>query len=323
MTAEALEEAAARALKTCLGVRPGEVVLVVCDDRTILLGQAFYAAARILGNEPLLMVKERGRRDGEEPPRPVAAAMAEADVVVMPTTYSLSHTAARRDASARGARVASMPGLTADMMRRTFAADYGGVARRTGALAELLTRADTARILTPLGTDLTMSLAGREGHADTGFYLEPGSFGNLPAGEAYIAPVEGTAEGLVVIDGSLLDRRVDEPVRVWVEGGRAVRIRGGRSAAELERLLEETGGEAATLAELGIGTNDGAVVTGNVLEDEKVLGTVHVAFGDNASMGGRVAVPIHVDGVILAPTLLLDGRVVVQDGRLLGLPAAP
>ncbi|MEW5934194.1 MAG: aminopeptidase, partial [Bacillota bacterium] len=82
-------------------------------------------------------------------------------------------------------------------------------------------------------------------------------------------------------------------------------------------------GEAATLGELGIGTNDGAVVTGNVLEDEKVLGTVHVAFGDNASMGGRVAVPIHVDGVILAATLLLDGQVVVQDGRLLGLPAAP
>lgn len=314
-----LVSGAGRALEVCLGVKPAEVVLVVCDDRTLDLGQAFYSAARGLGAEALLMVKGEGTRDGEEPPAAVARAMAEAHVVVMPTTYSLSHTSARRAACARGARIASMPGITADVMARALQADYHVVARRSQVLAERLTRARTARLVSKAGTDLTVSLEGREGHADTGLYLLPGSFGNLPAGEAYIAPLEGTARGVVVIDGSLLGERVDEPVRVWVEDGHVVRVEGGRVAAELRRLLDEVGGEAGNLAELGIGTNDVATITGNVLEDEKVLGTVHVAFGDNASMGGRVEVPLHLDGVITSPTLILDGEVVLQEGRVVGV----
>jgi len=310
---------ARRALQVCLGVKPGEVVAVVCDAPRRELGEAFRLAAREMGAEPVLVLMEVRNRDGEEPPPAVGAAMAHAHVVVMPTTFSLSHTSARREACARGARVASMPGITADMMARVLPADYHLVARRATVLADLLTRAGRARIVSAGGTDVTMSLAGRVGHADTGLYLTPGSFGNLPAGEAYIAPVEGTAEGVVVIDGSLLDERVDQPVRIWLEGGRAVRIEGGRVAAELRRLLEEVGEGAANLAELGIGTNDLATVSGNVLEDEKVLGTVHVAFGDNASMGGHVQVPLHVDGIIMTPTLFLDGEVILRDGVLAGM----
>lgn len=315
-----LNEAALHALRVCLGVKAGEDVLVICDERTLDMGRAFFRAARQLDAEPVLLVKGEGVLDGEEPSGPVAAAMLQADVVVMPTTHSLSHTRARREACARGVRIASMPGVTAEMMAKTFRADYEEVARRTRTLAGLLTRAREARILSDCGTDITMSLEGREGHADTGLLLTPGSFGNLPAGEAYIAPVEGTAEGVVVIDGSLLDERVDQPVRVWLEGGRAVRIEGGRVAAELRRLLEEVGEGAANLAELGIGTNDLATVSGNVLEDEKVLGTVHVAFGDNASMGGRVQVPLHVDGIIMSPTVFLDGEVILRNGVLVGMP---
>ena len=165
-----------------------------------------------------------------------------------------------------------------------------------------------------------MSLGGREGHADTGILHEPGSFGNLPAGEAYIAPMEGTVEGIMVVDGAMPPMGLlDEPITIVVEKGFATEITGGEGAQMLLDAVAPHGQDALNIAELGIGTNEaaGSPLTGNTLEDEKALGTVHFALGDSASIGGKVNVASHIDGIILNPTLEIDGKTILEHGKLL------
>ena len=154
-------------------------------------------------------------------------------------------------------------------------------------------------------------------HPDTGIYHNPGDFGNLPAGEAFIAPVEGTAQGVIVIDGAMSGVGVvEEPIKMTVESGYVTEITGGHGARMLEDAIADLGKPARNIAELGVGTNDRAIITGKVLEDEKVLGTVHLALGNNVGFGGTCDVPVHLDGIILRPTLVIDDEVIIKEGAL-------
>jgi leucyl aminopeptidase (aminopeptidase T) len=243
--------------------------------------------------------------------------MLEADVVLMATSKSLSHTRARKEANNRGARVASLPGLTEEVMARTLSSGYGHIADLCRLYAAKITGAREVRITTAKGTDLIFSLEGRMGVADTGLLHAPGAFGNLPAGEAYIAPLEGTAQGILVVDGSMAGvGLIQEPIKIKVENGLATEITGGEEAKKLNALMEKHGQKARNIAELGIGLNDQAKITGVVLEDEKALGTIHIALGDNSTFGGTVEVDSHLDGIVLNPTVTVDGEVIIENGKL-------
>ena len=304
------------AVETCMAVKSDEEVLVVTDTGKTRIAEALAYASRAVGAEVSTIVMLPRERSGVEPPEAVAKAMLGADVVFIPTTHSLSHTEARRRASKAGARIASMPGITEDMMSTgAMTADYERVAALTEAVARALEGGQEVHITTPSGTDLRMSIEGRGVLRDTGLYHKPGDFGNLPAGEACLAPVEGTTEGVLVIDR--MGSTVVQPLKVKVENGRAVDFEGPDAQKLLDRL-RSADENAFNIAELGIGTNPKARFRGVVLEDEKILGTVHIAFGDNRSFpGGRVASSIHVDGILFKPTLVVDGRKIMEDGRLL------
>ncbi|MDQ3957296.1 MAG: aminopeptidase, partial [Actinomycetota bacterium] len=244
-------------------------------------------------------------------------AMAAADVVIVPTLKSLSHTEARRAANAAGARVATMPGITEEMMARTMDADFTSLRRRSRAVAELLTQGSEVHLTSAAGSDLRLGIEGREGLSDDGDLGEPGAFGNLPPGEAFLAPVEGTGAGRLVVDGTMWPvGRLDEPLVLRVVDGYVTEME-GRHADAVRSVIERHGREAFAIAELGIGTNDGARLSGNVLEDEKILGTAHVAIGDNHTFGGTVRVSSHQDGIVLSPTLTIDGAPVLSAGSLL------
>jgi leucyl aminopeptidase (aminopeptidase T) len=252
---------------------------------------------------------------GAEPPRTVAEAMAAADVVIAPTVQSLSHTAARKRATDAGARCATLPGVTEEMLARVMSADMDGLRRKGHAVAEALDRASEARITDANGTDLRLDLSDREAIPDAGDLTAPKAFGNLPAGEAFISPSGG--DGTLIIDGSLAGiGLVDEPVEFVVEGGHLTSARGGQGMAFME-MLTIHGDDATTLAELGIGTNEKAILTGEVLEDEKIGGTCHIAFGASAGIGGTIQVPVHLDCVVMKPTVELGGEAIVRDGELL------
>lgn len=310
---EKLVEISKNILKDCMGLKQDETLLVITDTLKEEIGCALYKAGLEMGCESLLMSMRVRSVSGEEPPAAVAEAMLHADVIVCPTEESLTHTNAKIKAAERGARIGTMPGITKEMFTQgAITADFIEVERRTKELTEMLTCAKNARIEKD-GCVMTFDLTGRKGVPSTGVYKNPGEAGNLPSGEAYIAPLENGVNGEMIIDGSMVGiGTLTEPLYVAVENGQLKSLKGA-GAEELGILFEKP--ENGVVAELGIGTNEKALLCGNTLEDEKVYGTVHIAFGTNTSFGGINKADCHMDGIILKPTLYIDERLVIQDGE--------
>jgi aminopeptidase len=310
-----LDRAVAAVVRDCLAVKEGEEVLVVCNPATQRIGELLRNEGAEAGGEAVLAVMSERASHAAEPPATIAEAMASADVLLAPTIQSLSHTAARKRASDNGARCATLPGVTEDMLARVMSADMEGLRLKGDAVAEALDRASEAHITDANGTDLRLDLSGRVAIPDAGDLTERGAFGNLPCGEGFISPAD--ANGTLVVDGSLAGIGLaDEPVVLVVEGGHLTSARGGQGMAFME-MLTQHGDDGTNIAELGIGTNEKAKLTGEILEDEKIMGTCHIAFGASAGIGGTVQVPVHLDCVVTKPTLSLDGEAIVRDGALL------
>jgi leucyl aminopeptidase (aminopeptidase T) len=309
---------AKRLLKDNMALREGEALLIIYDETTLRIGESLFEAGAELGARTVALRVRKLAKSGEEPFPVVAQAMAGSDVVIAATAASLTHTQAKKNACKAGARIATMPGITEDMFfKGPINADYTEVAELTGRVSAVLDPAKTAELRSGGGSAvLRMSLEGRKAVVSSGVYRNRGESGNLPSGESYIAPVEGSAEGEVVIDGSFVGLGVlASPLRLTFEKGLMVKAE-GPDAERLEKMLGDNS-QARNLAELGIGTNRRARVTGIILEDEKIYGTVHIALGSNDTFGGTVAAGIHVDGIITRPELLIDGKALTGGGRIL------
>ena len=302
-----------------LSVQRGETVLIVTDtDRPRTITQALAYSAVSAGGEVVVVTMEPQAIGGTEPPAPVAAAMAAAQVVINQSTHSLTHTAAVREAMKKGARIANLRNMTEEMMvAGGIRADYQQVRRITERLSRLLTEADTIRLTTPAGTDLTMQARGRKAIAQTGFVTKPGELSGLPDGEATLAPLDGVTEG-VVVEPYIADTLgpITEPFRMEIAKGRITNVTGGRQAAELRRLLAQhdaAGYNAAS--QFALGTNPACRVVPNTREVSKKLGTAHFAIGDNISLGGQSKSSFHIDFVLLSPSVFLDGVCILKDGE--------
>lgn len=313
-----LEQAVATVVERCLRVRCGETVLVVSDPDSTAIGEALLAAAREAGGDAVLTILPPDPRRGSEPPAPVAAALAAADVFIAPCLPSLSHTSARKRACELGHRGATLPGVTADMLARLMSTDFDALAVRCRAVAALLSAADEAHVSCPRGTDLRLDLRARAGISDEGDLGAAGAFGNLPCGEGFASPAggEGTIATSALADVGL----TDEPVLLTVRDGALAGADAdaeGDAARRFLGALDAHGPLGRNLAEVGVGTNDRATVTGNILEDEKILGTIHVAFGASAGIGGTVTVPVHLDVVVFESSLRIGDTQVLDAGRWL------
>ncbi len=244
-----------------------------------------------------------------------------ADIIIALSNNSTSHTRYRALACAAGCRFASLPHFDPDMFHTSMTVDWSALAARTARLVEAVNRAEWIRVTTPNGTDMNICKQGRNAGGDDGLLTAAGSFGNLPAGEAYLAPLEGRSHGVMIIEWGPT-RKLDEPLRVTVENGVVVNIEGNDHHREkLEARFAENS-NCRNIAELGIGTNDKASRPDNVLEAEKILGTIHIALGDNTGFGGVVSAPFHEDYVFYQPTLTAitaDGaeNIILDGGRLL------
>jgi leucyl aminopeptidase (aminopeptidase T) len=312
----ALDRAVSTLFRDCLDLNPSEEVLVICNPMTEELGALLRINAQGEGGEATLAVISERESHAAEPPQAVAAAMLAADIVIAPTIQSISHTEARRVATEAGVRVASMPGVTGEMLARVMGADLRLLRKRGTSVGRALGAGGEAKITCPKGSDLRLGLEDRTAIVDAGALNMRGAFGNIPCGEAFIAPMEGTADGTLVVDGSIAGvGKVSAPVELTVRGGHLTDATGSEGA-QLMELLTEHGADGTSVAELGIGTNESAILTGNILEDEKILGTAHVAFGASAAIGGTVQVPVHLDCVVLRPTVEVDGSPIVQAGEL-------
>jgi leucyl aminopeptidase (aminopeptidase T) len=316
----ALLAACRRAVEVNLGCGADENIVILGDSVQQSISEAFEEACRDAGLEVEILEIPVLNFNGEEPPDWAAGKLLKSNVALLTASRSMSWTSARGSASAKGVRVASMPGITEDIILRTFVADYERIRERVNRIDDLLDQGKRIRVTTPAGTDINFSIENRLGRGRKGgIYRDPGAWGNLPCGEAFIAPLEGTAEGCYVVDASQAGvGKIEENIEILVVQGRAVEFSGGPQAFQMEALLRSTGTpQAFNLAEFGIGCNDRATIIGKTLEDEKSLGTCHFALGSNHLFGGCVNVPIHLDGVLRRPCIWIDGRQIMDEGQFL------
>lgn len=285
-------------------------------------GRTIYDALKEEGILDRLRAKKTAPGDLERAKEIVTApGSTVADVVVALSNNSTSHTHFRAFLNAGGCRFASLPHFDPDMFFTSMQVNWVELAERTARLRDLLQGAGEIGITTPNGTSIRFSKRGRLALSDDGILTERGSFSNLPAGEVFMAPLEGTAEGKLVLEFAPL-RKLVSPLELIVKEGNVVEVRGDDPFREkFEQKFAESELNR-NIAELGIGTNDRATKPDNILEAEKILGTVHFALGDNMGFGGNVRTPYHEDFVFYRPTLTAyypDGseKIVLNDGKLL------
>jgi leucyl aminopeptidase (aminopeptidase T) len=310
MSTDGLGSAAETAINQCLDLDASESCVVVTDDKRRPIGEALYEVVSAVTDDAVILQYPPGGQHGEEPPGPVAAAMADADAFLAPTTKSISHTRARGNACDAGARGATLPGITDEVFLTGVDADYDAIAAHCREVLAQVEDADEIRVTAPNGTDVTVEPGARPWHADTGIVHDAGDFSNLPAGEVFVAPE--TADGTYVVDGTMRPHGLlddDQTLRFEVEDGYVTEIADDEIRTQVEAAAAEVGRDASNLAELGIGTNVGVTdLVGSVLLDEKAAGTVHIAIGDNAGIGGDTDAPLHLDGIIRNPTVEADGE---------------
>jgi leucyl aminopeptidase (aminopeptidase T) len=312
---------ARRVARVSAGVRPGEHVVIVTDvERPPDVAAALSVAVTEAGGFPLIITMPT-LRSGDEPTGPVVVALAAADVILAPTTGALYHSAAVRDAALAGARFVGLTGFSPDvLLSGGVFADFPSLVGDAYRLTDLLTQATTARVTAPGGTDLTVNLAERGAVPITGMVRERGERTACPDVESFIAPLETSANGVVVVDASAsMVGVLGDPIRITVKHGCAVEIEGGEAARQIRHALEAAATpNAYTLAEFAFGLNPEGVIRGVIVEDEGVAGTGHIALGSNSFFGGTSVAPIHLDFVYHSPTLWLDDVIVIQDGEFLG-----
>jgi leucyl aminopeptidase (aminopeptidase T) len=312
---------------SCLVFQREERFLAIVDEPFADVGLKLCEAALAAGARfTSCMVVPDAERPLQRPNDQVLAALGETDAGVMwfahvhDGEFGAFRQPIYRHIKTTGTRLAFGARMDRTILETEMSADYAEVRERSARLAAALEGSSRIRVTTAGGTDCTFDVSGRAWKVDDGTIDVPGSFGNLPAGEVFVAPLATGADGLCVVDRSIAVDGVglvDEPIRIRFEHGRIVAVEGGREAEQVRRTIAAAGAGADVVAELGIGTNERARVTGNVITDEKALGTAHVAFGDNTGdYGGDNTASIHVDGIMADATIEADGRVVMKRGEL-------
>lgn len=307
-------------LKHCGSLRAGETFVLITDVSTERIASLFLDAARALGARTRLTTVAVADRHGVEPPEHVAEEMRTGDLVVGLTQMSLAHTRARLLLCASGGRYLSLVGYSESLLDDPcIMADYRAQYTLTRALADAFTEATTLRVTSRAGTDMSFRIEGRVGNCCPGFVDDRYKLGSPPDIEANVSPIEDSSHGIAVIDGSIAAAEIGllrEPMTLLVHNGAITDIKGlDADVATFQAKLAAVGDEnARVLAEVGIGLNPLARLTGNMLTDEGVFGSVHFGFGSNVTVGGRNDVPFHVDCVLKEASVWIDDNQVMKHG---------
>jgi leucyl aminopeptidase (aminopeptidase T) len=307
-------------VETCAGVKQGESVLIVTDTNMVEIAEVLAQAVQERDAEPIMAVMIPRKGHGEEPPPSVAEAMKKANVFLTPVSTSITHTRSTKEAVAAGSRGIIMTAFTEDLLiRGGIQADFQKQKPICLEVARRFKEAKVVKLTNPAGTSLIMQKEGRRGNA---LYciVEPGEFSTVPTIEANFSPIEGTAEGVIVADASIPYLGIGvlkEPVRCKVEKGFIVEISGGPQAHVLKKDLESRKDpNCYNVAELGVGLNPASQMTGIMLDDEGVFGSVHIGIGSNITLGGNIKAATHYDLLMWGATIELDGKVMLDRGNL-------
>lgn len=315
-----LYEGAKKVIKVCADLKSNESALIITDDNKLEIAKMFWKIINEIDAEGIMIIMQQQKLGGQEPPATVSNAMCKADVIFGLTTYSLSQTDARIEATRCGARIINIPDVQkSDLTARLIEADFVSISPKVKRVAEKLTAGNKFKVTSLGGTDLTFDGTGRIGQGLDALSHEPGTFRSLSV-EANIGPLEGTSKGIIVIDGSLPPvGPLDMPIKCKIEKGKIVDISGGEKAKEFENFLTSFNDpNIYMVAELGIGLNPKAILTGkSYLEDESAINTCHFGFGSNMSQGGNIVAAGHFDAMIKSPTIVINGEIIIKGGEVL------
>ena len=305
----------------CVSLRAGENILIITDMVQENIAKVLAAAAVERGAEVVVSVMNPRKKAGEEPPKMIAESMMHADVILIPVSYSVTHTYAVKAAAENGARILVLTDFTEEMLiSGGIEADFQAIKPVCKAVADALEKGKKVHLTSPGGTDLWFDTTGRRGNA---LYciVEPGEFSTIPTIEANTTPVEGTANGRIVADASIPYLGIgvlDEPVVVEVKDGFITSITGGRQAEVLKKdLASHNDPNCYNIAELGVGLNPQCRMCGIMLEDEGVIGTAHIGIGTSITLGGITKAPIHYDLLMWNPRIEVDGKVIIDGDKVL------
>ena len=305
-------------IRTCVGAKKDEKILIVTESEKFDIAKAVAAAAVAAEAVPVIMIMPARERDGQEPPEMVSEAMKKSDAFVCVVGKSITHTHAVKDACAAGSRGIMMTQFSEEMMRvGGLTADFSMCAKDCKAIASYLKDAEKIHLTTEMGTDLTFSSKGRRSNA---MYcmVEKGEFSPIPTVEANTTPVEGTANGVIIADSSIPYIGIgvlDQPVTCVVENGFITSIKGGKQADMLIKDLEEKNDpNVYNIAELGVGLNPNCSFVGFMLEDEGVYGSAHIGIGTSITLGGNVKAACHYDLIMEKATIEVDGKIILEKG---------
>ena len=308
-------------MDNCVSLKAGEVVLIVTDMMQENIAKVLAAAATERGAEVIVSVMKPRKKAGEEPPKLIAESMKHADVVLIPVSYSVTHTYAVKEAAQNGARILVLTDFTEEMLiRGGIEADFKAIKPVCKAIADAFAQGSKVHLTSPGGTDLWLDITGRRGNA---LYcvVEPGEFSTIPTVEANASPVEGSAHGCIVADASIPYLGIgvlNEPVVVEVENGFITSISGGKQAEVLKKDLESHNDRNCfNIAELGLGLNPKCRLCGIMLEDEGVIGTAHIGIGTSITLGGTVKAPTPYDLLMWNPHIEVDGKVIFEGTEVL------
>lgn len=307
-------------LQTCLNIKPGENLLILTDTNTIEIGEMFSIVGKGMDAEVVMTIMSPTTRHGDEPPKIIAEAMKAADAIVAPTTFSINHSTARKEASDAGARLIFMPDANEEVfLDGSLDIDFLAQKVKIDKLSAILEAGSHLSISSELGTNLTMDISGRHAVPQTGICHEPGSISPPPCIESAVAPVEGTTEGVIYIDGAVVPGRACQaPIKITFKEGRIVSIEGSEDAQMLRQTLESYNHPNVYCAvEMGIGMNPNAKIgRGGQLEDEAEFGTMHIGIGNGITFGSSIRAPGHCDLVMRDPLIIVDGKILMKNGEI-------
>lgn len=309
-------------IEKCGNFSPFEQTVVVFDAQTKSVANCFFEAAQSLGGNVFLVETPLAKIHGEEPSSAAAHAIFNADLVLGLRSKSMAHTNARLAMTENGGRYLSLPDYTLELLNDpSLQVDYAAQFENVLAISDALTKGSKISVVTDAGTEIQMDAAGRFGNCCPGFVKNKGDLGSPPDIEANISPLENSANGVIVVDGSIPFTGfglLNKPITLEIKDGKISKILGNqRYVDKLEVLFASHGNsKSRILAECGVGLNPGAKLTGVMLTDEGSLGTIHFGFGSNSTVGGINEIAFHLDFVCRAATMSVDGNVIIQKGQI-------
>lgn len=298
-----------------------EKVVIVTDVNSESIARHFHQASLKATEDSYLVTIPLASGHGQEPPPEDVKKIMKADVALVCTTFSLSHTQLRVNFCKKGGRFLSLADYDIDMLKGGGTlANYSSLAPMVQSIANVFQNGKKVKFTTSAGTNITFSAKGRNAMAAPAYCPNPGDFGSPPDIEANFAPVENLTEGILVVDGSIPVPEIGlikTPVIIEVSKGRAIKITGEKEAKLIKQIWDDYKDNTVRVAaELGIGLNPSAKLCGRMLEDEGVFGTAHVGFGANTTIGGKNASPVHIDCVCKNATIIVDKQIIMQDGNI-------